>query len=327
MKIFLTGATGFIGSALARKLLERGDEVAALVRSPGKASDLAAAGATLVQGDLGDESALREGMAGADAVIHCAAVYKVGMPVKERPAMYEANVTGTERVLRTALDEKIPRVVYISTMNAYGNTEGEVVDETFEHKRNYVSYYDETKHLAHVVARKMIDEEGLPGIIVQPGSVYGPGDQAEPGGVLRMFVKGKLPMRMFPETGFNLVHRDDAVDGIILALEKGKIGEAYNLGGEIATMADMLDMTAEVVGRKPLRRTMPTRLLKLSAPLGPLTSKITGFPPNLKEVIKAGDGVTYWARDDKARRELGYDPRPFEEGIRQTLREEGLLKY
>ena len=95
MKIFLTGATGFIGKALALKLLERGDEVVTLVRSPGKASDLAAAGATLVEGDLVDEAALRSGMSGADAVIHCAAVYKVGMPEKERPAMYEANVTGT----------------------------------------------------------------------------------------------------------------------------------------------------------------------------------------------------------------------------------------
>jgi nucleoside-diphosphate-sugar epimerase len=265
-------------------------------------------------------------MAGADAVIHCAAVYKVGMPEKERPAMYEANVTGTEKVLRTALDEKIPRVVYISTLNAYGNTKGQVVDETYEHEREYVSYYDETKHLAHLVARRLIDEEGLPGIIVQPGSVYGPGDTAEPGGVLRKFVKGQLPMKMLPDAGINLVHRDDVVDGIILALEKGRIGEAYNLGGEISTVGDMLDVAAEIVGKKPLKRTMPVWLMKLSAPLGPLTSKLTGFPPNLKEVIGAGDGVTYWARDDKARRELGYDPRPLEEGLRQTLREEGLLK-
>ena len=326
MKIFLTGATGFIGKALALKLLERGDEVVTLVRSPGKASDLAAAGATLVEGDLVDETALRNGMSGADAVIHCAAVYKVGMPEKERPAMYEANVTGTEKVLRTALDEKIPRVVYISTLNAYGNTKGQVVDETYEHERQYVSYYDETKHLAHLVARKLIDEEGLPGIIVQPGSVYGPGDTAEPGGVLRKFVKGQLPMKMLPDAGINLVHRDDVVDGIILALEKGRIGEAYNIGGDITTVGDMLDVAAEIVGKKPLKRTMPVWLMKLSAPLGPATSKLTGFPPNLKEVIKAGDGVTYWARDDKARRELGYDPRPLEEGLRQTLREEGLLK-
>jgi dihydroflavonol-4-reductase len=141
-----------------------------------------------------------------------------------------------------------------------------------------------------------------------------------------MFVKGKLPMKTFPDTGFNLVHRDDVVDGIILALEKGRIGEAYNLGGEITTMSDMLDVTATVVGRKPLTRSVPVGLLKVIAPLGPLTYKLTGFPPNLREAIKAADGVTYWARDDKARRELGYDPRPFEEGIRQTLREEGLLK-
>ncbi|MGH2752901.1 MAG: NAD-dependent epimerase/dehydratase family protein [Actinomycetota bacterium] len=326
MKVFVTGATGFIGSGLAHKLLDRGDEVVALVRNPGKASTLAAAGATLAEGDLGSEEGLRSGMSGADAVIHCAAVYKVGMPEKERPAMYEANVTGTERVLRTALDEKIPRVLYISTVNAFGNTEGEVVDETYEHKRKYVSYYDETKHRAHLIARKLIDEEGLPGIIVQPGSVYGPGDQAEVGNLLRMFVKGRLPLKMFPEMGLNMVHRDDVVDGIILALDKGRIGEAYVLGGEIGTLGDMIDTAAEITGRKAPKRSMPPALMKMSAPFGPLTSRLTGFPPNLKEAISASSGVTYWARHDKAMNELGYSPRSLQDGLRQTLREEGLIK-
>ena len=105
----------------------------------------------------------------------------IGILDKDKPAMFEANVLGTERVLKAALQTGVPRVVYISTVAAFGNTNGEVVDESHEHDRKYTSYYDETKHKAHKIARILIDEHGLPGIIVQPGSVYGAGDQAEPG--------------------------------------------------------------------------------------------------------------------------------------------------
>src|SRR5437763_1919144 len=126
MKVFVTGGTGFIGGHVVRKLRKRGDEVACLVRSRERGGELAALGCELVVGDLGDMEAIRAGVKGSDAVIHGAAIYKVGIPKGERAAMYDANVLGTERVLRAALEEKIPRVVYISTIAAFGNTDGEV---------------------------------------------------------------------------------------------------------------------------------------------------------------------------------------------------------
>jgi nucleoside-diphosphate-sugar epimerase len=238
--------------------------------------------------------------------------------------MYEANVAGTENVLRAALAAGTPKVVYVSTAAAFGNTHGEVVDESYEHSGDYSSYYEETKHRAHQVARALIDE-GLPCVIVQPGGVYGPGDHSAVGDLLERFSKGRLPAMPFPDLGFNLVHRDDVVEGVLLALERGKSGEQYVLGGEITTMRGMIETAAGVLDRRPPRFTMPTAVLKVSAPLGPVMGPLLGFPPNFRELVSASDGVTYWARHDKAVRELGYSPRPLEQGIRDTLAAEGRL--
>jgi nucleoside-diphosphate-sugar epimerase len=112
---------------------------------------------------------------------------------------------------------------------------------------------------------------------------------------------------------------DDVAEGIVLAHDKGKVGESYVLGGEIATMRKMVDKTAEIAGRKPPKRDMPSGVIKLAAPAGPLVGKLMGFPPNFRELITASDGVTYWAKDDKARRDLGYSPRDLDTGLRQTL--------
>src|ERR1700738_3156658 len=127
MKVFVTGATGFIGSEVARRLPARGDRVEALVRDPRRATDLEKIGCHLVIGELSDLEAIRSGMKGCDAVIHGAAIYEVGIPKSRRAAMYEANVKGTENVLAVALELKIKKAVYISTVNAFGNSEGRVV--------------------------------------------------------------------------------------------------------------------------------------------------------------------------------------------------------
>jgi dihydroflavonol-4-reductase len=215
MKVFLTGGTGFIGGEVARRLRARGDDVVALVRTPGKATALSAIGCTLVQGDVADAGAVRRGLDGADAAIHGAAIYEVGILPSRRPAMYEANVTGTRTVLSAALDAGTPKVVYVSTIAAFGDTKGAVVDETYEHPGRYTSYYDETKHLAHQEARRQI-AAGLPLVVVQPGAVYGPGDHSVVGDLVHKLVKGRLPFVPFPAMGLNAVHRDDVADGILL---------------------------------------------------------------------------------------------------------------
>lgn len=324
MKVFLTGATGFIGGAVARLLHERGDDVVALVRAPAKAESLSALGVRLVQGDLGDDYVMRAAMEGCDAVIHCAAVYAVGVPPGERPAMLAANVTGTERVLGAALALGIDKVVYVSTVAAFGNTRGAVVDESHEHRGGYTSYYEETKHQAHLVARRLVDE-GLPCVIVQPGGVYGPHDPSQLGNALDQLLKGRLPFIAMGGTGLTLVHRDDVAEGIVLALDKGTPGECYVLGGEVATVREFLATAARVAGRRAPRGEVPTLLVKALAPLGPVLGPVLGLPPNLGELVASSDGVTWWASSEKAQRELGYTFRGLEQGLRDTLVAEGRL--
>ena len=319
MRAFVTGGTGFIGGRLVGRLRDRGDDVVALVRSPEKASELRELGVELVEGDLSSDDAIREGVRGCDAVFHAAAVYKVGIPASERDAMWEANVRGTERVLDAATEAGVPRIVYVSTVAVFGNTDGKVVDESYYRNGDeFLSCYDETKFRSHQVALDRISK-GAPVVIVQPGGVYGPGDHSELGNIIDQTRTGKLKMLMFPETGFNLVHVDDVADGILRAHDQGEVGQSYVLGGELARMRDLIEKVAELSGRKPPKRELPVAAMKMAIPIGPLVGKAMGFPPNLRELIRTSDGVTFWATDDKARRELGYAPRDMDTGLRQTL--------
>jgi dihydroflavonol-4-reductase len=326
MRVFLTGGTGFIGGHVARKLRQRSDDVRALVRDLDRASSLEALGCELVLGDLGDGAAIADGLEGCEALIHNAAIYEVGIPASEHRAMYAANVLGTERVLRAALEAKTPKVVYVSTVGAFGNTHGEVVDETYEHPgKEFTSYYEQTKYEAHQIAKRLIAEEGLPCVIVQPGGVYGPDDHSAIGQQINQFLAGRMPMIAFPELGMNMVHVDDVAEGILLALDKGVVGEAYVLGGEITTMRELIATVGRVADRKPPSRAIPTSLLKTMTPIGGLVGRIMGQPPNLRELISSADGVTFWAKHDKAIAELGYSPRGLEAGLRDTLAAEGKL--
>jgi nucleoside-diphosphate-sugar epimerase len=324
MRVFITGGTGFIGGEVVRQLRERGDDVACLVRDPEKGKKVAELGCELIAGDLGDRAAIRAGMAGSDAVIHAAAMYEVGIPASQRGAMREANVAGTENVLGAALEAKVPRVVYVSTVGI-GQTHGKTIDESFEAPDGpFTSCYEETKWQAHQVAKGLI-AEGLPCTIVQPGGVYGPGDTSSIGELLNQFLSGKMPLIPFPDLGICLAHVEDTAAGIILALDKGAAGQAYFLSGPATTIRAAIGTVAKVSGRKAPKRAMPTPLMKAMIPIGPLVGKMMGQPPNLRELISAADGVTFWASNEKAQRELGYRPRGIEEGLRDTLAAEGKL--
>lgn len=294
--------------------------MAALVRTPAKANQLRELGCEIVEGDLSDEDAIRRGVQGANAVFHIGATYKVGVPSSEHEAMHDANVRGTERVLDAAVEAGVRRIVYVSTGNVYGNTRGQVVDESYVRPQppEFLSYYDQTKYEAHQVALDRI-AKGAPIVIVQPGGVYGPNDPSELGNMINQTRTGKLKLRMFPNTGFNFVHVADVAEGILLAHDKGRVGESYNLAGPKSTMGELVDKTAVLSGRKPPRITMPAALMKLAIPIGPLVGKLMGFPPNLRELIRTSDGVTFWMTDEKARRELGFQTRDLDTGLRETL--------
>jgi dihydroflavonol-4-reductase len=322
VKVFLTGATGFIGGEVARQLRERGDDVVCLVRSPEKAGGLIELGCETVAGDLGDRDALRSGMEGCDGVIHAAAMYEVGIPESQHAAMYEANVVGTENVLDAAKQAGIPKIVYVSTCGAFGNTHHEIVDESYQHPgEHFTSYYEQTKVEAHKVAKRMM-ADGLPCTIVQPGGVYGPEDPSQLGDLMGQFLSGKMPLIPFPELGICLGHVEDTAGGIVLALDRGGAGETYVIAGPPTTMREAIGILAEVSGRKAPKRAVPTVLMKAMTPIGPLVGKVMGQPPNLRELISSADNVTFWATNEKAARELGFTPRGIEEGIRQTLEED-----
>jgi nucleoside-diphosphate-sugar epimerase len=320
MRAFVTGGTGFIGGRLVAKLRERGDDVVALVRSPQRAEHLRALGCELVQGDLGEPEVMHRAMEGCDGVFHVAAVYKVGLPKSERAAMLESNVRGTANAIDAAVAAHVPRILYVSTGNVFGNTHGKVVDESYHRDlgEGFMSTYDEAKYRAHELALDRI-QRGAPIVIVQPGGVYGPGDHSELGNAIEMTRKGRMPMIPFADMRMSFVHVDDVAEGIILAFEKGRIGESYILAGERATMKDLVQTTARITGRREPRREMPTAVMRMSAPLGPVIGPLMGFPPNFRELISVSDGVSYWMTDEKARGELGFAPRGLEEGLRDTL--------
>jgi nucleoside-diphosphate-sugar epimerase len=317
MRAFVTGGTGFIGSRVVKRLRDRGDDVVVLARSPDKASGL---DAEVVQGDLGDADAIRRGVEGCQAVFHIAADYRVGMPKSKREEMYDANVRGTERILDAAAAAGVERIVYVSTVNAFGNTNGRTVDESYSRDEGdgFVSYYDETKYAAHKLAADRA-AQGAPVVIVQPGLVYGPGDHAIVGELIDQASRGKMPAKAFPELGYNAVFVDDVADGIVLAHDKGRVGESYVLGGEITTQGKLIDKAAEIGGEKPPRMTVPPVMLKAMIPIGRFVGPAMGLPPNFREMISAAHNVTYLARDDKAREELGYRPRDLETGLRETI--------
>jgi dihydroflavonol-4-reductase len=295
------------------------------VRNPAKGAALEELGCALVAGDLNDERAIRAGMEGCDAVIHAAAVYEVGIPASERKSMREANVGGTERVLGAALEARVPKVVYVSTVGVFGDTHGQIVDEAYEHPaEDFTSEYEKTKWEAHQVAKRLIGE-GLPCVIVQPGGVYGPGDTSSIGVLLDQFLSGKMPLIPFPDLGICLTHVEDIAAGIILALDQGKPGEAYILSGPATTVREAIGVVAAQTGKKAPKHALPTGVMKALTPIGPLVGKLMGQPPNLRELISSADGVTFWASHEKATRELGYAPRDLDQGLHDLLESEGKL--
>jgi dihydroflavonol-4-reductase len=203
----------------------------------------------VVTGDILDLGRLAGSFEACDVLYHLAGDYRVGIAAAERPIMEAANVTATERVLDAAVAAGVGRIVHVSTVNAFGDTGYRVVDETYERPRpyRYVSFYDETKHRAHLIARQRV-ERGAPIVVAMPGGVYGAGDHSQVGGVLEQAARGRLPALTFGEVGLSMAHVDDIAAGILLVGERGRIGESYVLGGEITTLAELVRRVAAIAG-------------------------------------------------------------------------------
>jgi dihydroflavonol-4-reductase len=308
MRVFVTGATGFVMGAVVRALRSRGEEVVALVRTPSRATSLTALGCELVAGDVVDPTNAMDELRRCDALIHGAAIYEIGVTAERRLVMEATNVTGTRSILEAARAAGTPRIVYVSTIAAFGNTHGEVVAEGYEPTSPPASAYEDTKRRAHDIALSAA-RSGVPLVIVQPGQVYGPNDHSAIGANLRALAEGKLRYRAFEGLGLNLVHVDDLADGILRALDRGRLGDASVLGGEITTLGDAYRAVARASGRRLPPLVIPSAIPRLAARL----------VPTMREVVSSADGVTFWATDAKARAELGTKPRDLETGMRDVF--------
>jgi dihydroflavonol-4-reductase len=317
MRVLVTGGAGFIGHAVVRRLVARGDRVVAIVRDPDGAAHLTDLGVELRTGDLSRTAAIVDAMRGSEAAIHLAGDYRVGIPARDRPAMHEANVAVTHRVLDAASVAGLERLVVISTVNVFGDTHGRIVDERYRRDlaEGFLSYYDETKFLAHRAAEERI-AAGDPIVIVMPGVTYGPGDHSAVGDQLHRAFRGELRYVAIADTGISAVHVDDLAGGIVGALDRGRIGEAYVLGGENTRLADALATAARVGGHALPRLTLPTGLIRLSTRVPAALARAAGLPEDLGEVVRVSAGVTYWASSAKAATELGYVPRDLASGVR-----------
>ena len=293
----------------------RGDEVVAPVRDMRRAQHLIDMGVTVLEDDLSDVAAIAEQLRDLDAAIHAAGSYRVGITREERGAMWDANIGTTTRVLDAAELAHVPKLVYVSTVGVFGNTHGKVVDETYRRsvRDGFASWYDETKFGAHEVAAQRA-RAGAPIVSVMPSQVYGPGDHTGIGQQLALAHAGKLPYRALDDVGVGWVHVDDLAVGIVAALDKGTVPGTYVLSGPRHRLREALEIAAKLGGKSLPRLTVPTALLRVLAPVGRLVGQA-----NLREMVDAGAGVTYWATSDKAERELAFAPRSLEDGLRDTF--------
>jgi dihydroflavonol-4-reductase len=318
MKAFVTGGTGFIGQQVVRKLLARGYAVVALARSPlsESARRLTVMGAKVMAGDILDVDSMREPMAGSDVVFHIAAWYKIGDP---NPAQAEIiNVGGTRKVLRLAYELDIPKIIYTSTVGVFGDTKGQLVDESFYQGGPFLSEYDRTKWLAHYKVALPLIEKGAPIIIVMPGGVYGPGDTSSIADMMRLFYRG-LPILPGPETTLTYAHVEDIAEGHVLAAEKGQIGESYILAGPAIPLGEMFEFWGYLTGKRPPQLYAPASLVRPTASLMGVVASVIPLPPVFSQEATEILGTTYMARSDKARAELGWQTRPLQTGMLETF--------
>jgi nucleoside-diphosphate-sugar epimerase len=314
VRIFLTGATGFIGQPLTKTLLARGWNVIALVRrsdsTPARA--LTKLGAQCLTGDVTDRESMRAGMMGADCVVHNAGRFEVGISKNARGPMYEINVRGTDNVLSLALELGIPRSVYVSSGAYFGDTGLEARDETYRRQAPIRYPYEETKAKAHEVALQY-QQRGLPLIIVCPANVLGPNDHSNYGYFLRLYLNRLMPPYAWaPDIIISPVHVDDVAEGIALAAEKGRIGQTYLLAGDPITTREMLTIWATKPGGSAVRFFIPNWLAWLTfAPMEPL-ERWAGLPAFIsREAVVASTSLNF--SSVKAQRELGWTYQPASE--------------
>jgi len=317
---FVTGATGFIGSNLTRTLIEKGYEVKILLRKKAVTKNVQGLPVEIFYGDILDTHSLLKAMKGADYVFHVAALFTFWYP--SRDFIYKVNVEGTKNVMECAMKTGVKRVIYTSTALTCGAGKNlyDTVDENHPFNLHHLGDpYTNSKFYAEKLAKEFADK-GLDVVIVNPTAPLGMGDvRPTPTGLLFLkFLNGELPGYM--EGGGNFVNVKDVAEGHILALEKGKRGEKYILGGENMTLREFLTRVAKIAGISPPRFKIPYPIAWLFA----LYSEGKALfdkenPPLLTRSVLRGSGYYLYVKCEKASKELGYNPSPIDSGIREEI--------
>ncbi|MGK7294957.1 MAG: hopanoid-associated sugar epimerase [Candidatus Wenzhouxiangella sp. M2_3B_020] len=319
MRALVTGGTGFVGAAVIRRLLDEGLEVRALARSSSDTRNIDGLSVDRVTGDVTDVESIDRAVRGCDEVYHVAADYRLFVPDPER--MHRINVDGTTNVLQAAADAGVRRVVHTSSVATLGVCDdGAAADEdepaTLD---DMVGPYKRTKYLAEEEARRWA-AEGLDVVIVNPSTPVGPRD-VKPTPTGRMVldaVTGRMPA--YVDTGLNVVHVDDVAEGHRLAMLHGRVGERYILGGENLFLRDILGRLARMSGRRPPLVRLPHGLVLPMAHVSEWFTRLTGgTEPRLTVTgLKLARKHMFFS-SDRARRELGYVPRPVDEALRDAM--------
>jgi dihydroflavonol-4-reductase len=314
----VTGATGFVGSAVARALLQRGRRVRVLARPNSNRRNLAGLSVELVEGRMEDPNSLVRAVAGCRYVYHVAADYRIWVP--DPGPMFRANVEGTRDLLAAALEAGVERIVYTSSVATLGLVPGGSADEDIPSRiGDMIGPYKQSKFLAEEAVRELARGRGLPVVIVNPSTPVGPGD-IKPTPTGRLIVeaaRGQMPA--FVDTGLNIVHVDDVAEGHLAAAEKGRIGERYILGGQNMALVEILAEVARAVGRRPPRLRIPRGALLPVAFGAELAARISGREPFVTlDGVRMSRKKMYFS-SQKASRELGYAPRPARHAIADAV--------
>jgi dihydroflavonol-4-reductase len=328
MRALVTGATGFVGAAVARALLQEGWEVRALARKGSDRRNLRPIAVQVVEGDLADNDSLSRALAGCEALFHVAADYRLG--AFDPQQLYKTNVEGTRNILNAARDAGVRRVVYTSSVATIGiPTDGSPgAEETPSTLTDMIGHYKRSKYLAEEVARDAA-RAGVPVVIVNPSTPVGPGDvKPTPTGQLVLdAAAGRMPA--YVDTGLNIVHVDDVAAGHLLAFHRGRVGERYILGGQDMTLRQILGEIAQLVGRRPPSIRLPSAVVMPIAHVAEAFARITGRSTRVTvEGVRMSRKRMFFS-SAKAARELGYQwrapTRAFVDAI-TWFREQGLLR-
>jgi nucleoside-diphosphate-sugar epimerase len=310
VRALVTGATGFLGSRVARQLVDSGEDVRVLARPTSDISRLTGLDLTIVHGDVTDRSSVVAATTGVDVVFHCAAVVELG---RDRTQMQRVNVDGTRHVLEAAVDEGAT-VVHVSSVAALGPTGPTAVDENWWAPQEPSVAYEATKREAHVMARTMA-AQGAPVRIGIPGGVYGYGDTSSMAKLIEVFVTYPTPVGYMPELVQSLVNVDDCATGLRLIADKGRDGGEYLLCADAVRFREWFEMIAYGAGRRPPFVYVPTSVVRWSSrPAAALTRLFRGNPEVVVDTVEIATRHQAFS-GDKARAELGWTPRSLRQGM------------